>query len=795
MDRVPDVAQLVAHFPNLEIQHLIGYGGMGAVYQARQPHLDRTVALKILSPRLSRNPAFAQRFMREARTLAKLAHPNIVMVFEFGQAGPLHYLLLEFVDGVNLRDAMLEGQMTTQEALAIVPQLCDALQYAHDEGIVHRDIKPENILLDKRGRVKIADFGLAKLVQPQAEDRRLTGTKQVLGTLSYMAPEQIEGRSTIDHRADIYSLGVVFYELLTGELPLGRFAVPSEKKPLDARLDEVVLRTLEKEPQRRYQHASEVKTAMQEISVVEAVATSGPAGPPASPSPAPENPQSPGWGAPHAQPVGGGGFNQPPAAAPAPVQPLLQSPPLPANWSPSPWTSASETIPFFISNVNYGFAEAQGLLKTSEQGLHIELEVRDAFFQATIVKPKSIGLPWNQIVSVKYQDGILNDSLLIQATSMTATADIPEARGGCATLKIKKNHRPEAKRLVTRLQRELVSPPTGKGAWGNGGWATPEPELPWVQALRKSGDYLFAHLPFSLSRRAINPLHVSARFSTVQFWFVTSGVLNFVLLSGSLRRKFRDLIEPLIEAPNSRLSFVADWLSNFDSVINPFSPQFGNAYFSLSIVLSILLFVAAEKMKYLKHYGFVAGVCAIALVPFYPTYLLCAPWALWGLLILLLPSSIATFDAVDPEGQVTETAGGGKASEMTAADSWISRPITHLTRWLMTAGLIVVSVAAVVWIAANHPSIAGSKGNVPRDTQTIDSSDAVASPIDRPPLPIGPTAGSTPGPLPESPPPPAAGPNPPPGGQSEERGDTRGQTHPPSDETLDPRDLSDEKNR
>src|SRR6202050_1116667 len=156
------------------------------------------------------------------------------------------------------------GKMKPEEALAVVPKICDALQFAHEEGVVHRDIKPENILLDKRGRVKIADFGLAKLLGDKAA-KGLPGTQQVMGTPQYMAPEQIQGTRDVDHRADIYSLGVTFYEMLTGELPLGRFAPPSQKVQIDVRLDEVVLRTLEVEPEKRYQHASDVKTEMETI--------------------------------------------------------------------------------------------------------------------------------------------------------------------------------------------------------------------------------------------------------------------------------------------------------------------------------------------------------------------------------------------------------------------------------------------------------------------------------------------------------------------------------------------------
>lgn len=248
---------------------------MGAVYKARQPALDRLVAVKILPPSVAADPAFAERFTREARALARLSHPNIVGVYDFGQTRNLYYFVMEYVEGANLRSAIQTGKLTAPEALAIVPQVCEALQFAHDEGVVHRDIKPENILIDKRGRVKIADFGLAKIVgegnspgeseSPAKHEDMLTGTHQIMGTMHYMAPEQIEKPQSVDHRADIYSLGVVFYEMLTGELPLGRFAPPSQKVQMDVRLDEVVLRSLEKEPGRRYQHASDVKSEVESI--------------------------------------------------------------------------------------------------------------------------------------------------------------------------------------------------------------------------------------------------------------------------------------------------------------------------------------------------------------------------------------------------------------------------------------------------------------------------------------------------------------------------------------------------
>lgn len=268
----PTVAQLGELFPSLEIIELIGAGGMGAVYKARQEGIDRMVAIKILPEELGHDVKFALRFTREARTLAKLSHPNIVALYEFGNVNGTYFFLMEYVPGSTLRDVVQSGELAPEHALAIVPQLCDALQYAHDQGVIHRDIKPENILMSVDGTVKIADFGLARLLGDDSQLHSLTATHQVMGTLRYMAPEQLESTHSVDHRADIYSMGVVIYEMLTGELPLGRFAAPSSKAPIDARLDDVVLRTLEKEPQLRYQSASDVKSDVQSITLSEASA-------------------------------------------------------------------------------------------------------------------------------------------------------------------------------------------------------------------------------------------------------------------------------------------------------------------------------------------------------------------------------------------------------------------------------------------------------------------------------------------------------------------------------------------
>ncbi len=278
----PTLDEVRAAFPDLEVEREIGRGGMAIVCKARQLHLDRPVALKVLAPWLAAEAGFAERFSREARVLARLNHPNIVTIHDFGQAAGYFYLLMEYMDGVNLRQAMQAGRFEPAHALALVPKICDALQYAHGEGILHRDIKPDNILLDARGRVKIADFGIAKLAGEKEPSVTLTRSGMRLGTPAYMAPEQVETPADVDHRADIYSLGVVLYEMLTGELPLGRFAPPSEKASVDQRIDEIVLRTLEKERERRYQSAEEMKTRVEGLGS-------------APTPPAPPQPPSSGW--------------------------------------------------------------------------------------------------------------------------------------------------------------------------------------------------------------------------------------------------------------------------------------------------------------------------------------------------------------------------------------------------------------------------------------------------------------------------------------------------------------------
>lgn len=259
----PEPAEIQALFPELEVIGLIGRGGMGVVYQVRQPALDRFAALKVLPRELCVRPGFRERFHREARTLAALNHPHIVTIHEFGERDGMFFFLMEFVDGGDLGRIIRAGAVTPAQALAIIPQICDALQYAHEAGVVHRDIKPGNILLDHRGRVKVADFGIAKMVGSGDSG---VPSDYVAGTPEYMAPEQLEANAAVDHRADIYSLGAVFYELLTGQPPgVGTLGMPWQRVEIDVRFDEIVLRAMAADPALRYQRVTEFREGVERV--------------------------------------------------------------------------------------------------------------------------------------------------------------------------------------------------------------------------------------------------------------------------------------------------------------------------------------------------------------------------------------------------------------------------------------------------------------------------------------------------------------------------------------------------
>lgn len=261
----PTVEEAARLFPNYKVLDVLGRGGMGAVYKAVQSALDRVVAIKLLPLEISIDRDFADRFVREARTMAKLNHPNIVSVFDFGTTTEGHlYFVMEFVEGTTLHHLIKTTGLKPTQCLELIVSVCEALQYAHGEGVVHRDIKPANVLVDTKGRVKVADFGLARMDTPSAEQWGQTMTGMVLGTPDYMAPEQKQG-SRVDHRADIYSLGVMLYEMLCGQIPQGIFAPPSQRVTVDERVDQVVIRAMQQEPDRRYANTAEMKTEVENI--------------------------------------------------------------------------------------------------------------------------------------------------------------------------------------------------------------------------------------------------------------------------------------------------------------------------------------------------------------------------------------------------------------------------------------------------------------------------------------------------------------------------------------------------
>ena len=262
----PTVEHLAELLPQYQVEKLIGRGGMGAVYQGVQVSLKRQVAIKLLPAELAANTEFISRFQREAQTLARLQHPGIVAVHDFGQTAEGHlYFIMEFVDGTDLMHIIHGPGLEPTQALEITIQVCEALHYSHSQGVIHRDIKPANVLVTKDGRAKLADFGLARPLSTMPSG--VTAASLVMGTPDYMAPEQWAGKA--DHRADIYSLGVMLYEMLTGSRPQGVFDLPSIRSQVDARRDEVVIKAMRQEPERRYQQVSELREAVNRIRTTE----------------------------------------------------------------------------------------------------------------------------------------------------------------------------------------------------------------------------------------------------------------------------------------------------------------------------------------------------------------------------------------------------------------------------------------------------------------------------------------------------------------------------------------------
>lgn len=425
----PTPETLASSFPGLEVRSLIGVGGMGAVYLAYQKSLDRLVALKILPAEIASDPLFAERFAREARALAKLNHPNIVTVYEAGQTGPWCFLQMEYVDGITLRQAISDGILSPRASLEVVQQVCLALEYAHEMRIVHRDIKPENVLLDRRGRIKIADFGLAKMLGDRAGDITLTRSHQIMGTFVYMAPEQIEAPSSVDHRADLYSLGVMFYELLTGHLPVGRFELPSEKGNVDPPWDDVVLRALERSPARRYQQASDLKSDLERISQL-----------------VPKKP------------------TKEPMAAEQPRVDLAgvvagQTPEIPSQRRDTD-RRYGPPLPFHLGDDgNFG----SGIAKLT--ATHLELEFRVSvsgwIMELGRINPGLyvVGIPWQHIYAFRLERSWYYTRLRIAPDSMQYLNQVPASKNGEIVLGVRRNDRAAADSFCDRIQERLTNAP------------------------------------------------------------------------------------------------------------------------------------------------------------------------------------------------------------------------------------------------------------------------------------------------------------------------------------------------
>ncbi len=253
-----DKTELLPAIEDYEILDIIGEGGIAQIYKARQKSLGRLVAIKILFPELTHDPEIVRRFDREAITIAALNHPNIVHVIDKGQAGNRYYFVMEYVDGTSFKEIMYNKKYAIRDKLEVIVMILKGLDYAHKNGVIHRDIKPANILIDSNGNALLADFGIAQIFN--ATDSENTKLDVVMGTLAYMSPEQRESSARVDLTTDIFAVGVMIYEILTGKRPMGKFRMPSElNSKLPKRFDDIITHCLDENPSARYQSAVELK--------------------------------------------------------------------------------------------------------------------------------------------------------------------------------------------------------------------------------------------------------------------------------------------------------------------------------------------------------------------------------------------------------------------------------------------------------------------------------------------------------------------------------------------------------
>lgn len=258
----PDAADLAPLFPGYEVQGLIATGGMGAVYCAVQKSLDRTVALKILPLELSKDAAFCAGFEAEAKAMARLNHPNLIGVYDFGEVNGMLFIIMEFVPGKSIYHSADGIAIYPGEVIRLVTGICNGLAHAHENGIIHRDIKPSNILLDLTAQPKIGDFGLARPIE-----RKVQEGEEIFGTPHYTAPEVVDAPYSVDYRADIFSVGVLLHELLTGKLPANDPRPASLISHCDIRFDAIIKRSTQPNPAGRYSSAAEMAKALQAIAL------------------------------------------------------------------------------------------------------------------------------------------------------------------------------------------------------------------------------------------------------------------------------------------------------------------------------------------------------------------------------------------------------------------------------------------------------------------------------------------------------------------------------------------------
>jgi serine/threonine protein kinase len=283
----PMIGQALGHY---RIEATLGEGGMGVVYRAFDTHLDRPVAIKILRADATTSPERKRRFVQEAKAASALNHPNIIHIYDISSSGDTDFIAMEFVAGKTLHQLIGKNDLPLRDTLKYSIQIADALARAHSAGIVHRDLKPANIIIDEDGRVKLLDFGLAKLAEKTvdseaatatmtAEDAPLTEEGSIIGTVAYMSPEQAEGRK-VDARSDIFSFGSVLYEMVTGRRPfegatkMSTISAILQKEPpppgglapnLPTELEKIILRCLRKDRDRRTQHIDDIKLALEEL--------------------------------------------------------------------------------------------------------------------------------------------------------------------------------------------------------------------------------------------------------------------------------------------------------------------------------------------------------------------------------------------------------------------------------------------------------------------------------------------------------------------------------------------------